>query len=135
MTFKIAHLNLLKPLLSAPTAQRSSERVLKLTDIDWKKVYTLPGITTIESSPRTFQYNMLNSILHLNEKLFKFNLVESPLCSLCNQAYESLLNLFCACTKPAISVDNFVLGRLIKMSRSRLIWNHKQQYLVYGCRI
>ena len=49
MTSKIAYKNLLKPLLSAPTAQRSLERVLKLTDIDWPKIYALPRITTIES--------------------------------------------------------------------------------------
>ena len=34
MTSKIACQNLLEPLLSAPSAQRSLERVLKLTDID-----------------------------------------------------------------------------------------------------
>ena len=93
MTSKIACQNLLKPLLSALTAQRSLERVLKLTDIDWTKIYTLPRITTAESSPRTFQYNILNNILYLNERLFKFNMVESPLCSLCNQASESVSHL------------------------------------------
>ena len=98
MTSKIAYQNLLKPLLSAPPAQRSLDRVLKLTDIDWTKIYTLPRITTIESSLRTFQYDILNNILYLNERLFKFNVVESPLCSLCNQASESVLHLFCTCT-------------------------------------
>ena len=97
MTSKLACQYLLKPLLSAPTAQRSLERVLKLTDIDWTKIYTLPRITTIESSVRTFQYKILNNILYLNEKLFKFNMVESPLCSLCNQASENVLHLFCTC--------------------------------------
>ena len=98
LTSKIAYQKLLKPLLSAPTAQRSLERVLKLTDIDWTKIYTLPRITTNESSFRTFQYKILNNILYLNERLFKFNMVESPLCSLCNQASESVLHLFCTCT-------------------------------------
>ena len=99
MTSKVANKNLLKPLLSALTAQRSLERVLKLTDIDWTKIYTLPRITTIESSLRTFQYKILNNILYLNERLFKINMVESPLCFLCNQAFESVLHLFCTCTK------------------------------------
>ena len=99
MTSKIAYQNLLKPLLSAPTAQGSLERVLRLTDIDWTKIYTLPRITTIESSLRTFQYKILNNSLYLNEKLFKLNIVESPLCSLCNQASESVLHLFYTCAK------------------------------------
>ena len=55
MTSKIAYQNLLKPLLSTLTAQRSLERVLKLTNINWTKIYTLPVITTIESFLRTFQ--------------------------------------------------------------------------------
>ena len=99
MISKIAYQNLLTPLLSVPAAQRSLKRVLELTDIDWTKIYTLPRITTIESSLKTFQYKILNNILYLNERLFKFNVVESPLCSLCNQASESVLHLFCTCTK------------------------------------
>ena len=43
----------------------------------------LPRIVTIESSLRSFQYEILNNILYLNERLFKFNIVDSPLCSLC----------------------------------------------------
>ena len=42
----------------------------------------------------------LLNILYLNERLFKFNMVENPLCSLCNQTSESVLHLFCTCTKP-----------------------------------
>ena len=108
MISKIAYQKLLKQILSAPTAQR--QRVLKLTNIDWIKINTLPRITTIESSLRTFQYKILNNILYLNERLFKFNMVESPLCSLCNQASESVLHLFCNVQIPAICGDNFVLG-------------------------
>ena len=98
VTSKIAYQNLLKPLLSAPTAQSSLERVPKLTDIDFTKIYTLPRIITIESYLRTFQCKILKSILYLNERFFKFNVVESPLCSLCNQASESVLHHFCTCT-------------------------------------
>ena len=50
---KIACQKLLKPLLNAPTPQRSLERVRKLTDIDWTKYYSLPRITTIEH-PKNF---------------------------------------------------------------------------------
>ena len=110
MTSKSAYQNFFKPLLSAPTAQRSLERVLKLTDIDWTKIYILPRITTIESSLRTFQYKILNNILYLNEWLFKFNMVESPLCSLCNQASESVLHLSAHVQKLEVFGNNFVLG-------------------------
>ena len=93
---KIAYQKLLKPYMSAPTAQRPLERVPKLTDIDCTKI---PKITTIESSLRTFQCKILNNILYLNERLFKFSIVKGPPCSSCNQASESVLHLFCTCTR------------------------------------
>ena len=57
MTSKIAYQNLLKLLLSAPTPQKSLERVIKLTDIDWRKIYILPGITTIATRAITKNRN------------------------------------------------------------------------------
>ena len=94
MTSKIAYQNLLKPLLSAPTAQRSLERELKLTDIDWTKIYTLPKITTIELSLRTFQYNILNNNLYLNEEFFKSNMVENWLMAETNRSKLKYLCVF-----------------------------------------
>ena len=58
----------------------------------------LPRIATIESSLRSFQYKILNNILYLNERLYKFNIVDSPLCSLCGACNKSIKRLFCACT-------------------------------------
>ena len=43
---------------------------------------------------RSFQYKILNNTLYLNECLFKFNIVDSPLCSLCKQENESVIHLF-----------------------------------------
>ena len=57
----------------------------------------LPRLTTIESSLRSFQYKILNNILYLNDRLFKFNIVDSPLCSLCKLENESVLHIFCRC--------------------------------------
>ena len=58
----------------------------------------LPRIVTIESSLCSFQYKILNNILYLNERLFKFNIVDSPLCSLCGAYNESIKHLFCTYT-------------------------------------
>ena len=58
----------------------------------------LPRIVTIKSSSRSFQYKILNNILYLNERLFKFNIVDSQLCSLSGAYNESIKHLFCTCT-------------------------------------
>ena len=57
----------------------------------------LPRLTTIESSLPSFQYKILNNVLFLNERLYKFNVVTSPLCSFCKEKNESVSHLFCYC--------------------------------------
>ena len=83
ITYKIAYQRLLKPITKPPTSQNSLIKLLGPGDINWKEVYMLPRQVTIESSLRSFQYKILNNILYLNEKLFKFKIADSPLCSLC----------------------------------------------------
>ena len=57
----------------------------------------LPRLAMIESSLRSFQYKILNNVLFLSERLYKFNVVTSPLCSLCKVENESVSHLFCYC--------------------------------------
>ena len=57
----------------------------------------LPRLTTIESSLHSFQYKIPNNVRFLNERLYKFNVVTSPLCSMCKEKNESVFHLFCYC--------------------------------------
>ena len=66
---------------------------------NWGKIYLLWGVTTIDSSLRSFQYKILNNTLYLNERLSKFNIVDSPLCSLCKQDNKSVIHLFAICSE------------------------------------
>ena len=109
ITSKIAYQRLLKPITKSPTAQNSLISLLGLTDINWEKVYMLPRQATIESSLSSFQYKILNNILYLNEKLFKFKVVDSPLCSLCETENESVLHLFCTCAVTSNLLKQFKL--------------------------
>ena len=95
---KMAYRKLIQPLSKPPTSQLYFEKVLGFGKVEWEKVYMLPRIVTIESSLRSFQYKILNNILYLNERLFKFNVVDSPLCSLCGAYNELIKHLFCTCT-------------------------------------
>ena len=69
----------------------------------------LPKQATTESSLRSFQYKILNNILYLNEKHFKFKIVDSPLCYLCETENESVLHLFCACAVTSNLLEQFKL--------------------------
>ena len=51
---------------------------------DWKSIYLLPRRVTMDTNLRMFQCKLLNKVLYLNNMLFSFKEVDSPLCSYCN---------------------------------------------------
>ena len=54
-------------------------------------------MVTVESKLRIFQYKVLNNILHLNDRLYKIDIVQTPLCSLCKQEKEIVIHLLSQC--------------------------------------
>ena len=54
---------------------------------------------TIDTNLRIFQYKILNNVLYLNEKLFKFKIVSSLLCSFRNSEDDTLIHLFYSCNQ------------------------------------
>ena len=96
VTSGLACQKLLKTTVQPPTAQRSLN-LMGINSVDWTKIYMLPRKVTIEPSLRSFQYKILNNILYLNEKLFKFKIVASPLFSLCKLHNQSIKHLFSTC--------------------------------------
>ena len=65
--------------------------------LNWKAIYILPRKVTLDSFTRVFQFKVLHNFLYLNDKLFKFGLVSSPLCSFCNASNETPEHLFSLC--------------------------------------
>ena len=66
---------------SKTRSQLYFEDLFQIKDIDWKHVYLLPRRVTMDTNLRIFQYKILNNVLYLNEKLFRFKKVSCPLCS------------------------------------------------------
>ena len=54
-------------------------------------------LTTINTKHCSFQYKTLNNLLYLNKILFKFDKVNSPLCSFCKSAEETIIHLCSEC--------------------------------------
>ena len=90
LTVKKTYKTLITSLVQQPNAQRSIERILQMNNIDWVTIYLLPQNSTIESRMRIFQYKILNNILYLNNRLYKFGCVDSPMYSLCNSETETI---------------------------------------------
>ena len=81
-----------------PTSQAYFENIFKNFTFDWNKIYLLPRLVTLDSVLRSFQYKILHNVLYLNQKLFLFRMVSSPLCSFCNREEETILHTFYSCT-------------------------------------
>ena len=81
-------------LRETPTAQLRYNEMLHDSELVWNKIYSLPFQVALDTYTRDFQYKILNRILFTNSKLFKFKLVESPLCSFCDKNEETLEHLF-----------------------------------------
>ena len=63
-------------------------------------VYTHPFTPTSQKYLNelfSFQYKILNNVLYLNKKLFKFRKLTSPLCPFCKLSDETVLHLFYEC--------------------------------------
>ena len=60
-------------------------------------IYDLPFQCTIENRMRSFQFKINHNILFTNEKLFKFGMISSPMCSFCDNEIETLEHLFVNC--------------------------------------
>jgi len=84
-----------------PTAKRKLKDKYPEVIEDWKKIYSLPFTVTLETKIREFQYKLLNDIIFTNERLFRFKMIESPMCTFCLKEVESLEHLlfYCDTTK------------------------------------
>ena len=80
-----------------PTSQVYFENIFNNFNFDWNKIYILPRLVTLDSVLRSSQYKVLHNILFLNQKLFLFRTVSSPLCSFCNREEETILHTFYSC--------------------------------------
>lgn len=85
--------------LTPTKAQRWWENELQVREdeIDWNALYT--DIYTISNhfKLREFHFKWLHNIIALNNKLFKWNMVETTLCDFCNSSLDSIYHRFWMC--------------------------------------
>ena len=80
-----------------PTSQSYFKNYFKTDDFDWKKIYVIPRIVTIDTKQRAFQYKILNNILYLNKMLFLFGITKNSMCSFCKTQEETIMHSFYDC--------------------------------------
>ena len=75
----------------APCAQNKIKLMFPDLSLAFKEIYSQDAKT------RKSQYKLLNNIVFTNEKLFRFKMINSPLCAFCQIEVESLEHLFFHC--------------------------------------
>ena len=100
-TSKLLYKEICSHKTTPPTAQAKHKDKYPNFSFNWKEIYSLAFGVTLDTKLRTFQYKLSNRIVFTNDKLFRFNIVESPLCTFCTVDEESLEHLlfFCEVTE------------------------------------
>ena len=83
--------------ITPPTAQLKYNAQFASDELDWKKIYSLPHRVALDTKSHEFQYKLLNRCLATNVLLSKIGTIQSPACSFCGEADESLEHLFATC--------------------------------------
>ena len=85
--------------------------------------------TTLESKLRKFQFKILGRIILTNEQLFRFGIVESPVCAFCQTEVESVEHVLFSC-RVSSKFWKHVLSRL--RDNNICVENLKEADLIFG---
>ena len=77
-----------------PTSQKYFHNLFSNIEPPWKEIYSTARKVTANSHLRCFNYEIINNVLYLNEKLFQFGKTPSPFCSFCHTDAEITFHAF-----------------------------------------
>jgi len=121
-----------------PTAKRKLKDKYPEDIEDWKNIYSLPFTVTLETKIREFQYKLLSGIIFTKESLFRFKMIESPMCTFCLKEVEYLEHLlfYCDATKDFwrafsswLSNQNVSLDNL-RFENTLLVFNNNEDFII-----
>ena len=125
-----------------PTSQSYFEKIFKNSNLDWKEIYLLPRIATVDTAIRVFQYQLLNNVLFLNKMLYRFGILQDSLYSFCSLEEETPMHIFYSCNHtqilweilkyyirngldlPSLTSQSAILGFTNSESENFIIINH-----------
>ena len=83
-------------------SQSYFEKKIKKSNLDWKTIYLLPCIATVDTTISVFQHKLLNNVLFLNKMLYRFGISQDLLCSFCCLEEETPMHIFYSCNHTQI---------------------------------
>ena len=97
LTSKLIYGMLIHKIKEKSSSELTIQNKINDQNINWPYIYNFAWQTSIDSYSRTFQFKCMHNILFLNERLFKLNHSDTPLCSYCNTSPENMIHLFSEC--------------------------------------
>ena len=93
--------NIYKVLLPTNEYSHLDERWRKegIENIDWHKVYKIIDKSLPCTKLKWIQFRIVNKIITTNKSISKFNPGQTPLCTFCKSADETIIHLFYDCHK------------------------------------
>jgi hypothetical protein len=69
----------------------------EIPNLDWRYIYQMPFLSTIDAKLRSFQIKFTNRIIPTNKLLFKQKIVNSTLCDFCCRDTETIKHMYYDC--------------------------------------
>ena len=113
-------------LMSAetPTSETKLPAMLQIQADNFKNMYRLPFLVTIETKMRAFQFKINHLIYYTNEMLYRDDrgIVESPNCTFCREHIETQNHIFIECkyVKPLWSDIEAILAKKLNDTEKML---------------
>ena len=105
-----------------PNNAKKLTQSFNLTE-ELKLAFALPHKIVYEPYVKAFRYNILNSILYTNKKLFKIGYSEHDKCAFCDNESETLDHLFFYCSFSNIFWTHFEKYYFTLTKKSRVLSN------------
>ena len=82
------------------TSQSYHEKNFDNYNFNWKLIYRIQSIATLEIKICIFQYKLLNNVLYLSKKLSQFGIISRSKCLFCELHDELPQHIFYECAYP-----------------------------------
>ena len=82
------------------TSQSYHEKNFDNYNCNWKLIYRIQSIATLEIKIYIFQYKLLNNVLYLSKKLSQFGIISRSKCLFCELHDELPQHIFYECAYP-----------------------------------
>jgi hypothetical protein len=80
-----------------PPSLRGSTK--EFCTFEWEKIFLIPHLCVMETYLKCFLYKVIQNILAVNYKLFKWKILWDNHCSYCNHQPETVHHLFVSCDR------------------------------------